>query len=138
MTQVFTSDPFVGNIDPGEQAGIKLFTLATAECDKNEKLVISQDKVTDIMSAFRQDSNSFGWEILVNQILNTAGENCRILDNYDTVTLDEVKAQAAKTFSYFGFAPGDALPNPMTQIALDPANNDDHLQMIFNANLVLV
>ena len=130
MTQFFTSDPFEENMNRRE-AVVKLFTLATAGRDKNVKLVISQDKVTDIMSAFRQDSNSFGLGILVNQILNAAGENRGNLDNHDTVTLYEVKAQAAKTFNNFGFALGDALPNPMTQIVLDPANNNDHLQMFY-------
>ena len=128
---VYTSDPFEGDINPGDTAGIKLFTLATAERDKSEKLAISQDKVTEIMSAFLQDSNSFGWGILINQIPDAAGNNLSILEDFDKVTLDQVKAQSAKTFNNFGFALGNDLPDPMVQTVLDPANNGDHLRMFY-------
>ena len=55
----FPSDPFEGDINPGTADGAKLFAMATKDRTKEDLLMISQSKVTDIMSSFRHDSNMF-------------------------------------------------------------------------------
>ena len=84
---VFVSDPFEGNINPGDQSGLKLYTLATAARSDDSKLVISQENVKLVLNAFRQDSNSFGWGLLINQISNAAGTNYKILSDFENAPL---------------------------------------------------
>ena len=57
---IYLSDPFEGNINPGALAGQKLYTLTTTDQIKEELLLIVQEHVSDIMSVFCHDSNSFG------------------------------------------------------------------------------
>ena len=61
----FLSDPFEGDINPGTADGAKLFATATKDRAKEDLLMISQSKVTDIMSSFRHDSNMFCWGKLI-------------------------------------------------------------------------
>ena len=127
----FISDPFEGEINPGDSSGLKLFTLTMAERSKDDKLIISQDKVKDVMAAFRQDSNSFGWGILVNQIMDASGVSLCILSDFEACTLDLVKAQAVPTFKDLTHNVADAFPADTSQIALTSSTDNDHKTMFF-------
>ena len=127
----FISDPFEGEINPGDSSGLKLFTLTMAERSKDDKLIISQDKVKDVMAAFRQDSNNFGWGILVNQIMDASGVSLCILSDFEACTLDLVKAQAVPTFKDLTHNVADAFPADTSQIALTPSTDNDHKTMFF-------
>ena len=65
----YPSDPFEGEINPGSTSGQKLYTLATADRKKEELLLVAQENVSEIMSEFRHDSNSFGWDPLSTTFL---------------------------------------------------------------------
>ena len=70
----FMSDPFEGNINPGDANSQELFTLATAEQSKESKITVSQDQDVNVMNLFCQDSNSFGQGILTGCIETEAGK----------------------------------------------------------------
>ena len=128
----FISDPFEGDINPGETNGQKLFTLATAERSKDSKIVISQENAATVMNLLRQDSNSFGWSILTGCISNSAGTMLSILENSHLLTLDLVKKQAARTFFDLSFDINLDLPDPLVSSPFDPASGDaDHLSMFY-------
>ena len=128
----FISDPFEGDINPGETNGQKLFTLATAERSKDSKIVISQENAATVMNLLRQDSNSFGWSILTGCISNPAGTMLSILENSHLLTLDLVKKQAARTFSDLSFDINLDVPSPMVTSLIDPASGDaSHLSMFY-------
>ena len=84
----FLSDPFEGDINPGETNGQKLFTLATSKRNKDTKIMISQEAADNVMNLFRQDSNSFGWGILTGCIETTGGDTYSILENPHLLTLE--------------------------------------------------
>ena len=127
----FISDPFEGDINPGDTSGLKLFTLATSERSKDDKLAITQDNVKDVMASFRQDSNSFGWGILVNQIKDPNDKSIKILSDFENCTLDLVKAQAVRTFKDLNHDVSDPFPANMNLLVITPATNDDHKRMFF-------
>ena len=128
----FVSNPFEGNINPGEANGQKLFTMATAERSKDCKITISQESASNVMNIFRQDSNSFGWSILTGCIKNLAGKKFSILETSHLLTLDLVKKQATKTFSNNRFNLAHDVPDPMVTSDIDPAaGNADHLEMFY-------
>ena len=120
----YLSDPFEGDINPGTTAGQKLYTLATADRKKEELLSISQENVSTIMSAFRHDSNSFGWGCLINDI--KADDNVtklKILEDFGKCTLTLVKAQAAKTWHDYTATTTTPFPTDMVQSTIDPADS---------------
>lgn len=83
------------------------------------------------MSTFRQNSNSFGWGILVNRIVDTTSAPCKILEDFTSCTLEMVKAQAVRNFSNLNHNVNDPFPANTEQIDLDPANSANHLQMFY-------
>ena len=127
----YISDPFEGNINPGESNGQKLFTLATAERSKDSKIVISQENVASVMNLLRQDSNSFGWSILTGCISDPAGKMFSILENSHLLTLDLVKKQATRTFSDLNFDLNLDVPDPMVTSDINPASGDATDLMMF-------
>ena len=70
----FITDPFQGDINPGTEAGAKLFNKATGVRDLDDKMDISQDNVTDIISNFSADASAFYWGNLVTAV-PTAADN---------------------------------------------------------------
>ena len=88
---IFLIDPFEGDINPGTFSGQKLYTLATAELKKEEIIFIAQENVSDIMSAFCYDANSFGWGMLVNNITADDGSILKILEDFQNCALKLVK-----------------------------------------------
>ena len=78
----FISDPFEGDINRGTALGQKLYTLATTDLKKEDLLLVTQENFSDIMSAFRHDSNSFGWGKLINNIIDDSVTNLRILEDF--------------------------------------------------------
>ena len=87
----FLSDPFEGDINPGTVSGQKLYTLATADRRKEDLLSIAQENVSNIMSVFRHDSNSFGWGMLVNNIITGDGNKLKLLEDFQECSLNLVK-----------------------------------------------
>ena len=52
--EIFITNPYLGNINPGSSDGQKLFLKAIAKRD--DRLSISQEKVKEILTAFESDS----------------------------------------------------------------------------------
>ena len=76
------------------------------------------------MSAFRHDSNSFGWGCLINDI--KADDNVtklKILEDFGKCTLTLVKAQASKTWHDYAATTTTPFPTDMVQSTIDPADN---------------
>ena len=121
---IYLSDPFEGDINPGTSTGQKLYTLATADRKKEELVSISQENVSNIMSAFRHDSNSFGWRFLINNI--KADDNVtklKILEDFGKCILTLVKAQASKTWHDYAATTTTPFPTDMVQSTIDPVDN---------------
>ena len=97
-TVTWCTDPFLGKINPGTHEGIKLYTTATKERSKENRLSASQDNVDAIMEAFRGDCNNFGWGPLVNCVLLANGTSKSILNDFQAVTLNDVKLLSVSTW----------------------------------------
>ena len=94
---VFVMNPFLGDINPGTDAGAKLFNKATEERD--EKISISQRNARDIQSHFVKEAGTFGWGPLVGSIkINDSGETLSILTNARRLTLEHVQKSSRRTW----------------------------------------
>ena len=123
-TTTYLSDPFEGDINPGSASGQKLYTLGTADRKKDELLLVAQENVSAIMSAFRHDANSFGWGSLINNIIaKDNSSKLKILDDFQECTLELVKQQAVVTWNDENATATTPFPTDMTQIAIDPADS---------------
>ena len=129
-TVTFLSDPFEGNITPRTTDGAQLFASATKDRVKDNLLMISQSKVTDIMATFRYDSNMFCCGKLLNTIVDNKGGHIRILEDFILCSLDLVNEDAARTWSKLGHK-NDNMFTYNQKAAFDPANSGDDKIMFF-------
>ena len=61
--------PYAGNIDPGTPEGIKLYQKAVAiDCSDDERLVVTMETSTTVMSSLVQDSNTFCYGSTVHAV----------------------------------------------------------------------
>ena len=119
----FLSNPFEGDINPGtvsEQNSTLSSRLLIEK--RGELLSIAQENVSEIMSAFRHDSNIFECGIRVNTITTDDGSKLKLLEDFQECTLQLVKQKAVVTWKYHNATPGGTLPTYMTQKDINPVD----------------
>ena len=116
----YVTDPYYGNINPGTKEGQALFIAATKDFPAEKQLKITQSNARFIVDQFKQLSQSFGWGVLINVIMNAKGEPCSLLQDFRNLTLEDVQWQA-RTIWEDDSSTGP-LPKVFTTRAIDPAN----------------
>ena len=96
LTTVYLSNPFERYIIPGDVSGLKLYIFPTADRQKEDLLTILQENVTNIMSVFRYDLNSFGWGMLTKNITKAVGDPLHILEDFQACKLVLFRKETSK------------------------------------------
>ena len=125
MVETFITDPFQGNINPGTDAGAKLFNKATTDRDSADKMDCSQDNVTDIVDNFTSDSIKFCWGKSVNAvpILDNPvdpADTKNIFKESSDLKLEHLQKQARKVWGVRNTAYIQAVATPLAVEAIDP------------------
>ena len=72
----YVLSPFEGNINTGDQTGLKLCLRATKEIEKKyDKLYISVSNAKYIIDHFLSLANKYGWERIAFMVNTGAGAN---------------------------------------------------------------
>ena len=117
----FIINPFHGEINPGTEAGAKLYNKAIEAPE--DKLTIQQKNANDIQSQFETDASKFGWGNLIGNVSINAGDDTRnILVNTREITLEMVQKHARTTWGEL-LAFNDPLPDDFAVRAIDPATH---------------
>ena len=61
----YVTNPYLGNINPGDTNGSKLYLKATEELSKENKIDIKVENAHKFIDQVRSDANKFGWGPLV-------------------------------------------------------------------------
>ena len=129
--QLFITNPYHGNINPGTTDGQKLYLKATAE--RSERLTIKQEKVKEIIAAFEKDSRSFGWGSIVNVIKTSATDQIgkSIITNTRDLKLEMVQKAALKIWGNMAATFDTPLPDTFTVQSLANVANNAREQQVF-------
>jgi hypothetical protein len=127
----YITNPFTGNINPGEEKGQKLYLKATAEL--KERLLVSQANAKDITTHFETDARNFAWGPVTNMIKVTATDTIgkSIITNPRDLKLEDVQKAAFKIWGDMTATYNTALPNNYTVQVLNDINNNDAQKTIF-------
>lgn len=100
MTEVFITNPYAGKINPGNQAGAKLYNTAIQKRDDSERLSAKVSTSKEFIDAMKKDATAFSWGLLTSQIEHAsfAGEKKNILVNFADLDVQKVRAHMASTF----------------------------------------
>ena len=79
-TTSYATNPYLGDINPGDANGSKLYMKATEPLDKDHKIEIKVDNVNKFLDQVRFDANKFGWRQLVFQV--QTGSNPDIFESF--------------------------------------------------------
>ena len=95
-TTVFIMDPYSSNINPGTEAGRKLFLKATEERSDTKKIDVTQANAKEFLELMTDDAKNFSWGVLVHRITDEDGEVRSILRDIQKLSFGRVKRQAMK------------------------------------------
>ena len=109
----YFSDPYQSNFNPSDSVGAKLWTTATKSFDPDKQIKVTQNNVTQFMDQMKNDSRKFYWSPLVN-LINTSTGMKKILEDFDTISLEDVQKQAAQIWNNAAATRADPLPGDFT------------------------
>ena len=125
-TQVFVTDPYQGNINPGTSEGSKLFRSATQELDKENKIEISLLNAHLLLNQLKKDADAFGWGELFYGIPISATDKKDLFKNYQKITKEDMQKQASKTWGNKDATFADTPVNPQNIEDIDPTQDATH------------
>ena len=124
--EVFTSNPYAGNINPGTTAGAKLFHHGTVERSETDLLSAKVSTAKEFIDSMRQDATAFSWGILTSKIEHASfgGDTKNVLVDFTDLDVDKVRSHMGKIF----FHATDPIPsnytaNTMFSIDCNAADN---------------
>ena len=132
VTTAFIMDPYSSNINPGTEAGRKLFLKATEKRSDTKKINVTQANAKEFLELMMDDAKNFSWGVLVHRITDEDGEVRSILRNIRKLSLDRVKRQAMRIWFDETATHTTALPQDFLTTAIDPANNQAHQTIFYN------
>ena len=59
---------YLGDINPGDSNGSKLYIKATEPLEKDHKIKVKVDNANKFLDQVRSDANKFGWRKLVFRV----------------------------------------------------------------------
>ena len=135
MTTSYVTNPFTGDINPGDTSGMKLYLKATDEL--KEKLTISQAHARDISTHFETDARNFAWGKIINMIKTSAADTTgtSILTNYRDLKLENVQKQAYQIWGDRTATYATALPATFTVQHLTNIDNDADEKSTFHSRV---
>ena len=137
MTTYF-ANPYHGEINPSDSTGLKLFQAATKPREDADRLSCKLTTAQEFVDAMKEDSQSFGWGLLIDTI-NDGTDLLSMLSDFDRITMEMVRNHMSDTFYD---EDGEVIPDDymaMEAFAIDPANNEDHRAIFFRrvrANMI--
>ena len=93
---LFLSDPFEWGTNPGMPSVLKIHTLAMTDAKNDELILISQEKVANIMAESHHATPSLSRGALTNNISQIAGDLLHIPETFQACTLDIAKEQVVQ------------------------------------------
>ena len=123
VTEIFDTNPFIGNINPSTNEGSKLYLKATEVLLLNQRVNVLIETGHEVQNILENDRSTFAWRKLIAKVPDDAGNERDIIKNYKCLSLEDC-------VKYANIFLGDGtLTDPgqnRTLMDLDPANNPDH------------
>ena len=129
----YVTNPYLGNINPGDTNGSKLYLKATEELSKENKIDIKVDNAHKFIDQVRSDANKFGWGPLVFNVQTGSNPNTfvNLLENHEDVKLEHMLHQANIIWGTVGNDFNTALPVVKTVVDLNPAPGNNELALFY-------
>jgi hypothetical protein len=127
----YVTNPYLGDINPGDSNGSKLYLKATEELSKENKIEIKVENAHKFIDQVRSDANKFGWGPLVFNVQTGDNPNkfVNLLENHEEVQLEHMIRQANITWGTVGNNFGTNLPTNKTVVDLTPAPGNNHMPL---------
>ena len=111
LTQ-FVNNPYQANFNPSDKVGAQLYIEATKPFADDKRIEVSQKNVTKLMNQLNGDARKFFWSPLINLVdTNDAGTaKKQILEDFETLSLEDVKKQANRIWNDPAALHSDPLP----------------------------
>ena len=109
----FVNNPYQANFNPSDKVGAQLYIEATKSFPEDKRIEVSQKNVTKFMDQMNSDARKFFWSPLINLVdTNVAGDaKKQILEDFDSLSLEDVKKQAERIWNNPGASYNDPLPD---------------------------
>jgi hypothetical protein len=127
----YVTNPYLGDINPGETNGSKLYLKATEELSKENKIDIKVENAHKFIDQVRSDANKFGWGPLVFNVQTASNPDrfVNLLENHEDVQLEHMIRQANITWGTVGNNFATNIPANKTVVDLTPAPGNNHMPL---------
>ena len=115
LTQ-FVNNPYQANFNPSDKVGAQLYVEATKSFSEDKRIEVTQKNVTKFMDQMKSDARKLFWSPLINLVDTNVAGNAKkqILEDFDSLSLDDVKKQAERIWNNPRAAHDDPLPGTFT------------------------
>lgn len=120
----FILDPYSSDINPGTEAGRKLFLKATEERTDAKRIDVTQGNAKEFLEMMTDDAKNFSWGSLVHRVVEKDGQRRSILRDIRKLSLEAVKLQAMRIWNDSTATQASTLPTEFTTTEIDPAADE--------------
>ena len=111
---VYVRNPYQANFNPADANGTKLWIAATKAFENDKKIAVKQNNVTVFMDQMKSDARKFFWSPLLNLIETSDGTKKKLLEDFDSISLEDVQKQATRIWHDANATYATAVPATMT------------------------
>ena len=108
----FVNNPYQANFNLSDKVGAQLYIEATKSFSADKRIDVSQKNVTKFLDQMKSDARKFFWSPLINLVDTNITGNAKkqILEDFDPLSLNDVKKQAERIWSNPQASYDDPLP----------------------------
>ena len=93
VTETFSLNPYACNINPGTDAGGKLYLKATESNSAEKKITMSIENGHNIKSTLESYSSKYAWGLLLGRIADDNGVYRDVIKNYKNLTKENTSVK---------------------------------------------